>query len=104
GHISILARALVSAPGMIRSGNLRNLLIGKLAVNAIHQRAHLARVDEKRLASSIAKATVLLTSGNEPEAHGNLRRVEELAGQRHHAIHQMRVDDVLSDFTLAGLV
>jgi hypothetical protein len=47
---------------------------------------------------------VLLVAGQEPQAHGDLRRVEELPGQRDHAVHQVGLDDRLADLALARLV
>ena len=42
--------------------------------------------------------------GQEPEADGYLRGVEELTGQGHHAVNHVRLDEVLPDFSLARLV
>ena len=42
--------------------------------------------------------------GQEPEAGGYLRGVEELTGQGHHAVHQVRLDEVLAYFPFARLV
>ena len=47
---------------------------------------------------------VLLVPGQEPQADRNLRRVEQLARQGHHAVHQVGLDDGLADLALAGLV
>ena len=88
GHVGVLARVLVAAPSVIGAGDLRDVLVGQLAVHAIHHRAHLARVDEERLAAPVAEAAVLLVAREEPQTDGNLRRVEELARQRHHAVNQ----------------
>jgi len=45
-----------------------------------------------------------LIAGNKPKAGGDLCRVEELAGQRDHAVHEIGFDDVFADFAFAGLV
>ena len=50
------------------------------------------------------KRAILLVAGEEPEADGNLRRVEELAGQGHHAVHEIGLDHPLANLALAGLV
>ena len=67
-------------------------------------RAQLAGVDEQRLAAAVAEAAVLLVAGEEPEADRDLRRVEELARQRDHAVDQVGLDDRLADLALARLV
>ena len=46
----------------------------------------------------------LIVAGEKPEAHRDLRRVEKLAGQRDHAVHEVGFDDGLADFAFAGLV
>ena len=40
----------------------------------------------------------------EPEADGNLRGVEKLAGQGDHAVHEVGLDDGAADVAFAGLV
>ena len=81
-----------------------DVLVGQFAVDAVNQRAHLAGVDEERLPAPVAEAAVLFVLGKEPEADGNLRRVEKLARQRDHAIHEVGFDDGLADLAFAGLV
>ena len=71
-------------------------------MHAIHHRAQLACVDEERLAAPVAEAAIPLVACEEPQAHRNLRRVKELARQRHHAVHQVNLDDGLADLMLAG--
>src|SRR3990172_4160069 len=83
GHVGVLARILVAAPGVVGAGDLRDVGIKQLAVHAVGHGAELARVDEERLAAPVAEAAVPLVAGEEPEAHRNRRRVEELARQRH---------------------
>src|SRR5262245_26369655 len=46
GNVSVLARSLVAPPGVVGTGDLRNVLVGQLAVRAVHHRAELARVEE----------------------------------------------------------
>lgn len=40
----------------------------------------------------------------EPEADWNLRAVEELAGERDHAVHEVGLDEGAADVAFAGLV
>jgi hypothetical protein len=42
--------------------------------------------------------------GNKPEADGNLRAVEELAGEGDHAVHEVGLDEGAPDVAFAGLV
>ena len=89
---------------MVGAGDLGDVLVGQFAVDAVDQRAQLAGVDEQRLAAPVAEPAVLLVAGEEPEADRNLRRVEELARQRDHAVDQVGLDDRLADVALARLV
>ena len=50
------------------------------------------------------KLAIFLVAGKEPEADRNLRGVEELARQRHHAVDQVRLDDRLADLALTRLL
>lgn len=43
-------------------------------------------------------------SRQEPEANGDLRAVEELAGEGDHAVHEIGFDEFLPDLAFAGLV
>ena len=73
--------------------------------DAVDQRAELAGVDEQRLAAPVAeRRPFFLFAGEEPQADRDLRRVEELARQRHHAVHEVGLDDGLADLALARLV
>jgi len=47
---------------------------------------------------------VLPVAREEPQARGDLRRVKELTRQRHHAVHEVRLDEVLANLALARLV
>ena len=51
--------------------------------------AQLAGVDEQYLTPTIPVLSPLTVAGDEPEAGRYLRGIEELAGQCHHAIHQV---------------
>ena len=61
----------------------------------------------ERLATPVApnvRRPFLLLRVEEPQADRDLRRVEELPRQRHHAVHQIGLDDGLADLALARLV
>src|SRR5438128_146099 len=60
GHVRVLARVLVAAPGMIGAGDLCDVLVAQFAMHAINQHSHLACVDEQRFATAIAEAAILL--------------------------------------------
>jgi hypothetical protein len=51
-----------------------------------------------------SRVAVVLVFGEEPQADGDLRAVEELAGQRDHAVDEVGLDDGAADLALAGLV
>ena len=73
-------------------------------MGAVHHTTELACVDEKDPSAAVAVFVIFLVAGKKPEACGNLRRIEELAGQGDHTVYEIGFDDVLSDFTLARLV
>ena len=102
-HVGVFCRALVAAPSVICPGDLLHIRVGEFAVDAVHQSSHLARINEQGFATPVAETPILLVPCEEPEADRNLRRVKELTGQRHHAVHQIRLNHVLADFTFAGL-
>ena len=58
----------------------------------------------KGLLAAVAAFAVVLVLRQEPEADGNLRAVEKLAGQRHHAVHEVGLDDGFADVAFAGLI
>ena len=105
---------------MVGVGQPGDFLVGQFPMHAVDQHAQLAGVDEQRLAARSRKPSPrpsegrscppspegsgLLIAGDEPEADGNLRGVEQLAGQGHHAIDQIGLDDGLADLALARLV
>ena len=55
------------------------------------------------LAGPVAEAAAAALAGEEPQAGRDLGRVEELARQRHHAVHQARLDQAFPDLALARL-
>ena len=73
-------------------------------MNAVNHRAEFAGINEKHFAAPVFETVVPLVAGNEPEANRNLRGVKKLSRQRHHAIHQVGVNDGLADFAFAGLI
>ena len=63
------------------------------------------RASMKSISSStVAMLAVATASGEEPEAGGYLGGVEQLPRQCDHAVHEVGLDEVLSDLPLAGLV
>src|SRR5439155_11786515 len=79
GHVCVLARAFITAPGVVGAGDLCDICVAEFEVHAIYHRAELASVDEECCSTAVVKAAVLLVAGDEPEANGDLRRVEQLA-------------------------
>ena len=103
GAVGVVLRA----PSVVSAGDQGDILVGQLAVRAVHERTHLPGVDEESFAGTgtIALGAVSgLLPGEEPETHGDRGRVEELPGQRDHAVHQVGLNDGLADVTLAGSV
>src|SRR5438093_6287528 len=98
-HVREVARVLVAAPGVVGAGDPGDVGVGQLAVHAVDHRTHFARVDEEGLAAPVTEAAVTFAAREEPEADRNLRRVEELARECHHAVHQVCLDDGLADLT-----
>ena len=95
---------LFAAPRVINASDAVDFFVGQFSVSTVHHNAELARVNEKHFATPIAEAMILFVAGEEPEAGGNGRRIKELARKRNHAVHEVGFDDVLSNFTFAGLV
>src|SRR5665647_1875494 len=66
GHVGVAGRARLAiwagrvlcarlaAPGVVRTGDARDGLVAQLLVRAVDERAHLAGVDEQRLAAAVA--------------------------------------------------
>ena len=61
-NVCVLGTVLVRPPGMIGAGNLADFLIAQFTVHPVDQRAHLARIDEQRLAAPVSETTVLLAA------------------------------------------
>ena len=85
--------------------------MGQFAVSAVDHTAQFARVDEEHFAAPVTPgwqtqlaAGRVAVSRQEPETGWDLSGIEELARQRHHAVHQIRFDQALADISLARLV
>ena len=92
------------APGVVGVRDAGDVVAGQFAVGAVDHAAHPARVDEQHLARAVAQPASLPGSREEPEAGRYLRRVEELARQRDHAVHQAGLDEVLPYLALSRRV
>src|SRR5690606_32775311 len=104
GYVGVFAGVLLAAlaaPGVIGIRDAGDVLVGQLAVGAVHHAAKLAGVDEEDLAAAVAELAVLAVARQKPQARRDLRRVEELAGQRHHAVHEVGLDEVPADLAFA---
>src|SRR5690606_2864393 len=105
GHVGVFARVFLTAPGVVGVGDLFDFLIGQFAPGAVHHHAHVAGVDEQHLPAAVAQAlTGVLVAGQEPQAGGDLGGVEQLARQRHHAVHHVRFQHGLADLAFAALL
>src|SRR5450759_5136183 len=115
GHVGVAGRARLAlaarlaAPSVVRTRDARDVLVAQLLVRAVDERAHLAGVDEQRLAAAVAAGAaaprpVALVARQEPQAYGDLRRVEELAGQGDHAVDKVGLHELLADLPLTALL
>jgi hypothetical protein len=105
GNIFIFLLAiLIPAPGVVGARDLGDVVFGQFTVDAVNHRSHLPGVYEQRFTAPVAEAPVTFVAGDEPQADGNLRGVEQLAGQGDHAIHQVGLNDGIANLALAGLV
>lgn len=75
-----------------------DVLFAEVAVLAVHHVAHIAGVNEERL------AFLLFASAYKPERDGDGDAVEELGGHGDYAFDEVRLDDAFADFAFtAGL-
>ena len=81
--------------------------VGELLACPVHHEAQLAGVDEESVFAAVAE-TAFGVGGfvfrEDPEADGDLRAVEELAGEGDHAVHEVGLDEGAADVAFAGLV
>ena len=101
GVVGVVTRVCFATPAMIDVGYMANVFGRKLAMGPVDHAAELASVDEQHLTATVPERTAVTIAGEEPEAGGDLRRVEQLPRQRHHAVDQIGLDQVLADFSLA---
>ncbi len=73
------------------AGDAEDFVLGEFTHGTSDHYAHLACIDEERL------AMLRLVARKEPQRHGNARAVEELVGQGDDALHEVGVDDVLAN-------
>jgi hypothetical protein len=86
---------------VVSAGDLGDIGVAQLAVNAIGHRAEVSRVHEQGLTAAVAETAVSLVARQKPQADRDLRRIEQLAGERDHAIHEVGLDDRLADLAFA---
>ena len=73
-----------------------NVLFAEVAVLAVHHVAHVAGVNEERL------AFLFFAAAYEPERDGDGDAVEELGGHGDYAFDEVRFDDAFADFAFAA--
>src|SRR5690606_12294465 len=96
-QVRILPSARLTPPSVIRVRDPRDVFVRQLATRAVDHAAELAGVDEQDLSAAVAELAVLAVAGQAPQAGRDLRRVEELTRERHHAVHEVGLDQVLTD-------
>ena len=94
-HVGGAVVILSGAPSVVGVGDAGNVFLGQLTMRPVHHPAELPRINEQDLAVSLTAAR------QKPQTGGNLGRIKKLARQRHHAIDQIGLDQVLPDLTLA---
>ena len=77
-------------------GEFLDVFFAQVAVLAVHHVAHVAGVDEERL------AFLLFTAGDEPECHGDGNAVKQLGGHGYDAFDKVCLDDAFADFAFAA--
>ena len=92
------------APGVIGAGDPGDVLVGELPAGPVHHAPELAGVDEQHLAAPVAPAGAgVLVPGQEPQAGGDLGRIEQLPRQGDHAIDRVALDHRRADIAFARL-
>ena len=89
---------------MVGMGDASDVLIGQLAVGAVHHTPLLVSVYEQHFTPTVAETPITAVACQEPQTGGYLGRVEELSRQRNHTVHQVRLNQASSYLTLARLV
>ena len=86
----------------VGAGDLLRFLVGQFAVDAVDHVAHLAGIDEERLAGAVAERWpfFLVCVRNQMQA-GIWVLVEELAGEGDHALHEVGLDEGAADVAFA---
>ncbi len=64
--------------------------------------AHFPRIDEERLTTLRAAIFGRFVFRQKPKADGNLRAVEELAGEGDHAVHEVGLNEGAADVALSS--
>ncbi len=97
----------ITAPRMISGRYFVEIGVSQFAVDAVDERAHFPRVDEKRVFAAVAETALgvgALIFREEPKADGNLGAIKKLAGECDHAVHEVGLDEGAADVTFTGLV
>ncbi len=104
----VLVLATVTAPGVVRPRDRRDVVVAQDAVGAVLQLADLPGVDEEHLAGAVAQRFALLPEAvppvlrQEPEADRDLGGEEQLPRHRDDAVDQVRLDDARADRALTA--
>src|SRR3989344_3507260 len=101
GGFFIFRRALFSAPGTHCVGDFSDVVVGEGHLLARDLLKLLARIYEKRLSGTLAKAVAVLVFRDKPKRHGKPDIVEKLrrAGDNH--IHEVIFNYFLANLSLA---
>src|SRR5437763_304673 len=102
--MGVTERVIRAAPRMISLCDSLNFFMGKFSMNPIDELPEFSSIDKEDLSAPIAEFLVMLVAREEPKAHGNLRRIKQLAWQSDHAINQVGFEDVFPNLTFTGLV
>src|SRR5690606_22701729 len=97
----ILIAALLVAPARVGGGDLADVFRPELTPRTGDHYAKLPCINVQDFAAPVAVTIGALVAGQKPEAGWNLRRIEELAGQRDHAIHRVGLDHLPANFAFA---
>jgi len=87
---------------MIGCRDSQNILLPQFAVGRVNHSPEFTSVNEKHLVSSVAEPVVAFVPAKKPETYRNRRRVEKLAGERDHAVHEVGFDDGFANLAFAA--